>query len=307
MKVARKQRVLVLGVTGMLGSSLFRAFRADGSLDTFGTMRSEAGAMHFAPKLRDALIPNVHIESEASILSAFAISKPDVVINCVGLIKQHPHANDYLENLAINAVLPHRLARYSNVVGARLVHFSTDCVFSGKSGQYREGDCPDACDLYGRTKFLGEVDYENAVTLRTSIIGHELASAKSLVDWFLGQSGEIKGYRRAIFSGLPTIELARVVREYVVPNPALRGLYHVSVDPISKYELLRLVAECYERDVAIFADEDVVIDRSLNSDRFKEATGFRPEPWPLLIKAMHDDYRAKSSRMSLSQKPSRHE
>ena len=251
----RKTRVLVLGASGMLGSSLFRDFSVDCRLETFGTIRAADGVRHFAPELRDALIPNVNLEGETGLLSAVSIAQPDVVVNCVGIIKQMPNANDHLESLAINASLPHRLAKYCSVIGARLVHFSTDCVFSGKVGRYKENDFPDADDLYGRTKLLGEVDYANTVTLRTSIIGHELTSAKSLVDWFLNQSGEIKGFRKAIFSGLPTIEIARVVREYVIPNPMLSGLYHLSVEPISKYELLRLVAEFYHSEVTIMPDD----------------------------------------------------
>lgn len=289
----RKPRVLVFGATGMLGATLFRAFSADQSLQTFGTIREAAGAKLFAPKLRSALIPNVHLECETGPLAAFSIAQPDVVVNCVGIIKQLPNSNDHLESLAINSSLPHRLAKYSRMVGARLVHFSTDCVFSGKYGQYKEDDFPDADDLYGRTKYLGEVDYENAITLRTSIVGHELASAKSLVDWFLSQSGEVKGFRKAVFSGLPTIEVARVLREHVIPNPELRGLYHLSVDPINKYDLLRLVAEIYGKSITIRPDEELTIDRSLNSDRFRAATGFTPKLWPDLIKAMHDDYGTK--------------
>lgn len=285
-------RVLVLGATGMLGSTIFRNFSADSSLATFGTMREPGGARHFAPELRDALIPNVHLEGETGMLAAFAHARPHVVVNCVGIIKQLPNANDHLESLAINSSLPHRLAKYSSMVGARFVHFSTDCVFSGSKGGYTEDDFPDAYDLYGRTKFLGEVNYENAITLRTSIIGHELASAKSLVDWFLGQSREVKGYRKAVFSGLPTIEVARVVRDLIIPNPRLHGLYHLSVDPISKYDLLRLVAETYGKDIAITPDDKVIIDRSLNSDRFRSATGFEPRPWTDLIKTMHAEHNA---------------
>lgn len=288
----RKVRILIVGATGMLGSTLFRAFSADQSFETFGTIRRAGGAKHFAPELRDALIPDIHLEGETGLLTAFSTVRPDVVVNCVGIIKQLPNANDHLESLSINSSLPHRLAKYSSMVGARLVHFSTDCVFSGKGGQYKEDDFPDAYDLYGRTKYLGEVDYENAVTLRTSIIGHELTSAKSLVGWFLSQLGEVKGFRNAIFSGLPTIEVARVVREFVIPNPVLRGLYHLSVDPINKYDLLRLIAETYEKNISIIPDDHLIIDRSLNSDRFQTATGFAPKPWPELVKAMHDEYRA---------------
>lgn len=288
----QKLRVLVFGATGMLGATLFRAFSEDPTLEAFGTIRSASGAQHFEPELRDALIPNIDLKGENGPLAAFSIAKPDIVVNCVGIIKQLPNANDHLESLAINSSLPHRLAKYSSIAGARLIHFSTDCVYSGKGGQYKEEDFPDAYDLYGRTKYLGEVDYENAITLRTSIIGHELASAMSLVDWFLSQSGEVKGFRKAIFSGLPTIEVARVIRECVIPNPELRGLFHLSVDPINKYDLLRLIAETYGKNISIVPDDQLAIDRSLNSNRFKTATGFAPRPWPDLIKAMHEDYRA---------------
>lgn len=290
-----RQRVLVLGATGMLGSTFFRAFSANPELETWGTIRDAAGARHFAPALRERLIANVPVEGETGLLAAFDRARPDVVINCVGIIKQLPNANDHLESLAINSSLPHRLAKYCGMTDARLVHFSTDCVFSGKKGGYTEDDFPDAYDLYGRTKFLGEVDYENAVTLRTSIIGHELDSAKSLVDWFLSQTGEVKGYSKAVFSGLPTIEVARVVRDFVMPSPELHGLYHLSIDPINKHDLLRLVADIYGKDIAITRDDKVVIDRSLNSDRFRAATGFAPKPWPELIRAMRAEHVAATS------------
>lgn len=285
-----RKRVLVLGASGMLGSTLFRAFSRDPELQTFGSVREASAKRHFAPKLRDALIANVHLDGESGLLTAFAVAKPDVVVNCIGIIKQLPNANDHLESLAINATLPHRLAKYCDATGARLVHFSTDCVFSGKQGNYREEDFPDAYDLYGRTKFLGEVTYENSITLRTSIIGHELDRSKSLVDWFLSQSGEVRGFTKAVFSGLPTIEVARVVKDYVIPNHNLSGLFHLSVDPINKYDLLKLVASTYGKSINITQDDKLVIDRSLNSDRFRTATGFMPKPWSELIKDMHKEY-----------------
>jgi dTDP-4-dehydrorhamnose reductase len=285
-----RKRVLVLGASGMLGSTLFRAFSRDPEIQAFGSIREASAKRHFLPELHDALIPNVHLDGESGLLTAFTVAKPDVVVNCIGIIKQLPNANDHLESLAINATLPHRLAKYCDATGARLVHFSTDCVFSGRQGNYREEDFPDAYDLYGRTKFLGEVSYESSVTLRTSIIGHELDRSKSLVDWFLSQSGEVNGFTKAVFSGLPTIEVARVVKEYVIPNRELSGLYHLSVDPINKYDLLRLVASTYGKSIKITADDKLVIDRSLNSDRFRTATGFKPKPWPKLIKDMHKEY-----------------
>jgi dTDP-4-dehydrorhamnose reductase len=288
--IKEKTKILVLGASGMLGSTLFRAFNRDQQFDTFGSIREVNAKRFFLPELHDAIIPNVCVDGEVGLLKAFSFAKPDIVINCIGIIKQLPSSSDHLESLAINAVLPHRLAKYCDAAGARLVHFSTDCVFSGQRGLYKEEDIPDACDLYGRTKLLGEVDYGNSITLRTSIIGHELNRSKSLVDWFLSQSGEVKGFAKAVFSGLPAIEVARVVKECVIPNPMLRGLHHLSVDPISKYDLLKIVAHEYGKTIKIIPDEKFVIDRSLNSDRFRAATGFQPKSWPTLVKEMRDEY-----------------
>lgn len=284
-------KILILGAAGMLGSALFRAFSNDPCFRTYGTIRNADAVAYFPPDTRDALIPNINVDGENDLLSAFSIAQPDIVINCVGIIKQRPSANDHLESLAINAALPHRLARYCEMIGARLIHFSTDCVFSGRSGHYREYDFADANDLYGRTKYLGEVDYGRAITLRTSIIGHELKGNTSLLNWFLSQKGEVKGYQRAIFSGLTTVEVARVTKELVIPNTALKGLYHLSVEAINKNDLLRLVAEEYHKDIRIIPDEEIVIDRSLNSDRFRKAAGFTPKPWRQLIREMYEEHK----------------
>jgi len=205
----------------------------------------------------------------------------------VGLVKQLAEADDPLTAIPINSLLPHRLARLSQVCSARFIHISTDCVFSGSKGMYVESDVPDALDLYGRSKLLGEVDYPNSVTLRTSIIGHELAGARSLVGWFLAQTGTIKGFNRAFFSGLPTVELARVIRDFVIPNSNIRGLYHVAAGRINKYDLLKLIASVYEKSIDIAPDDKLVIDRSLNGERFREATGYVAPEWQALIKTMH--------------------
>jgi dTDP-4-dehydrorhamnose reductase len=233
-------------------------------------------------------VSGVDVESLDSLTRMFATLQPDIVINCIGIVKQLADANDPLIALPINALLPHRLARLAQIAGARLVHISTDCVFSGEKGNYVEADLPDAYDLYGRSKLLGEVDYPNAITLRTSIIGHELTGNRSLIDWFLSQTGEVDGYKYAIFSGLPTVEIARIIHVHVIPNPDLHGLYHVSAAPINKFNLLSFVAKEYCKEIEIRENNDFVIDRSLNSDRFRSATGFKPESWPELIHRMHE-------------------
>lgn len=281
-------RVMVLGVSGMLGNAAYRVLSANPDLSVFGTARSEGSRKFFSEALAEKIILGVDVESQDSLIKAFGTIRPDVVINCVGLVKQLADANDPLQAVPINTLLPHRLAALCKAAGARLVHISTDCVFSGEKGGYLESDFPDAYDLYGRSKLLGEVDYPHAITLRTSIIGRELSGHRSLVGWFLAQQGTVQGFTGAIFSGLPTMELARVINEYVLPRPDLHGLYHVATQPINKYDLLKLVAKTYGKDTEIVPSDRLTIDRSLNADRFREATGYVAPEWPVLVQNMHD-------------------
>ena len=280
-------RVLVLGVTGMLGNAVLQVFAEGKEHDVWGTMRGEGGRRYFATEFQPRLLAGVDLLDHDALTGVMLRVRPEVVINCVGLIKQLADANDPLSALPINAMLPHRLAKLCALAGARLIHVSTDCVFSGRKGLCVEADPSDAEDLYGKSKFIGELhEAVHAITLRTSIIGHELNSNHALVDWFLSQDGPVKGYARAVFSGLPTVELARVMRDYVVPAPKLHGLYHVGAAPIDKLSLLRLVAEIYEKKIEIMPDEHVCIDRSLDSSRFRQATGYVPPSWSELIKRM---------------------
>lgn len=288
MTAVRKTRVLVLGVSGMLGNAVLRVFAQSDVYSVVGSARS-AGVLGFLPlELRKQVICGVDVENADSLMRLFALARPEVVINCIGLVKQLSEAADPLAAIPINALLPHRLARLCDVAGARLIHMSTDCVFAGTRGMYREQDLPDARDLYGLSKYMGEVDYPHAVTLRTSIIGHELRSAHGLVGWFLAQQGPVKGFTRAIFSGLPTLELARVMRDFVVPNPMLRGLYHLSAEPTNKFELLKLVALNYGKAITITPDDELVIDRSLDSSRFRKITGYQPPAWPEMVRSMRE-------------------
>lgn len=280
------QKVLVLGITGMLGNAVFRLFSQSPGFETHGTARSAAGLRYFDEALRPHIHVGVDVEQHDHLVQIFSRVRPDVVINCVGLVKQLAEADDPLTALPINALLPHRLTHLAALSGARLVHVSTDCVFTGLQGHYSESDVPDALDLYGRSKLLGEVDEPHAVTLRTSIIGHELSSAHSLVGWFLAQEGSVRGFTRAVFSGLPTVELAKVIRDHVLPRPDLRGLWHVSSDPIAKYDLLQLVKAAYGKTIEIAPDDQLVIDRSLDSTRFRAETGWQPAPWGELVDSM---------------------
>ena len=228
------------------------------------------------------------MEDVDALIRVFDRHRPTIVINCVGLVKQLDDAKSPLSAIPINSILPHRLAQLCSLTGVRLVHLSTDCVFSGDKGMYTEDDLPDARDVYGRTKLLGEVNYSHSITLRTSIIGHELTTSHSLICWFLAQEGRTRGFSRAVFSGFPTVEIARIIDEIVVPRPDLHGLYHLSATPIDKFSLLKLVSEAYGKSIEIEKSSELVIDRSLDSTRFRQATGFQPANWPTLVQRMHD-------------------
>lgn len=280
---------LVLGANGMLGNSCMRVLSEDGG-SVWGTVRSTSAVSRFPEHMQKRLIPGVEADEIDTVMDAMVKSKPDVVVNCIGVVKQLPSSKNPLTALPLNAMFPHQLSRLCALTNARLIHISTDCVFSGEKGMYTETDRPDADDLYGISKHLGEIDYIHGVTLRTSIIGHELTGARSLIDWFLSQEGPVEGFTKAVFSGLPTVELARVIRDFVVPHPHLHGLYHVSADPIAKYELLRLVAGTYGRSNRIVASDRVTIDRSLDSSRFRSETTWRPAAWPELVQQMYLDF-----------------
>lgn len=283
--------VLILGVTGMLGHTLFKTLSQNPSYRVFGTARQKNAKSWFSPNLAKHLLLRVDANAPNSIAKAITKTKPDVVINCIGLIKQLGQSNDVMQAIPINTLLPHHLTQLTKDMGSRLILMSTDCVFSGKRGNYHESDKPDCTDLYGQSKLLGEInDQKHVLTLRTSIIGHELSGAHSLVDWFLSQTKQAMGYTKAIYSGLPTIALAQVLSEKILPNPTLHGLYHLGTKPISKFDLLKLVAKTYGKKIEIKKSSAPKINRSLNSAKFQRKTGYRPSDWQTLIDMMHANY-----------------
>jgi dTDP-4-dehydrorhamnose reductase len=284
-------KVLIVGATGMLGHTLMLQLSMVPKYETHGTLRRRKCSQSLFPeRIQSRLHENVEVGNFNSVLRLLDNLRPDVVINCIGVIKQLAEAKDPVQCITVNALFPHRLAAACGEIGARLIHISTDCVFSGGKGGYVESDFPDCDDLYGRTKLLGEVDCPHAVTLRTSIIGHELSSRVSLIDWFLSQQGCVQGFTRAIYSGFSTVEMAHIISDFVIPKAGLHGLYHVSSEPISKYEILCLVRGTYGKQIDIVPYDGFVCDRSLDSTRFRQATGYFPPSWPQLVKAMHSDW-----------------
>ncbi len=280
--------ILVLGANGMIGNAIYRYLRKNPDFAVSGTVRNSSVLKHFSVDSRSSIITGIDIFHNDVLTDVLAITKPDIVINCIGLINKYVQSKDPLYALPLNSVFPHRLARLCGLANIRLIHISTDCVFSGSKGGYLESDVTDAQDMYGKSKALGELrDYPHAFTIRTSTIGRELESSNELLGWFLAQKGVVKGYANAIFSGLTTNELARVISDYVIPNKTLNGLYHVSSEPINKFELLTLLANVYNKDIKIIPDFSLSVDKSLDSSRFRTETGYCPPSWSEMIERLY--------------------
>jgi dTDP-4-dehydrorhamnose reductase len=292
MRQPTQTKILILGGTGMLGHKMFQRLRKRFP-ETYCTIRGSIDE----PSVRNVdLFQAGHVfehwdASDLTAIEPFLLDqKPGVVINCVGIIKQRPAAKESIPSILLNALLPHHLVDICSRWGGRVIHISTDCVFSGRRGNYDEEDASDAEDLYGRTKFLGEVKHGNALTLRTSIIGRELVHEESLLEWFLNQNHKrVIGYKRAFFSGLTTNRLADVVGDLIDKQPNLRGLYQVTSQTISKYELLCLIRGAYDLEIEILPDDEFFCDRGLSGLKFEAATDYVRPAWPELVAQLAND------------------
>ena len=280
-------KVLVIGASGMIGSTVLRVLADRNDWQVQGTVRDASVKSLFPASLASKLIHGVDVMDPDTVVDLLGRFRADVVINCAGLTKHKEESSNPLACIAINALMPHRLAAACRLAHARLVHISTDCVFLGDRGGYNEFDLTDATDLYGKSKALGEVIDADSITLRTSTIGHELNSKYGLLEWFLSQQSRCIGFSRAIFSGLPTVTFAEVIRDVVIPRPQLAGIYNVAAAPINKLDLLTLIRDVYRKEIEIVEQIDFSIDRSLDGTRFSEATGYVAPPWSELIRAMH--------------------
>jgi len=285
-------KLLIIGGTGMLGHKLFQQLIETFPL-TYATIRRDISKRPFKriPFLQSKnIFRDIDVTNHEVLEEVIFSLKPDYILNCIGIIKQHKENAEPIPCIKINSLLPHQLVEAALKYGGRVIHFSTDCVFDGKRGSYTEEDTPNAADIYGRSKAMGEIVYDNALTLRTSIIGRELISHLSLLDWFLRQKGtRIRGFTRAIYSGVTTNQIAQVVKLILLKHPALSGLYQVVAEPISKYNLLMLVKEIFKVDIEIEPYHDYVIDRSMNGSKFESVTGYKSPSWEALIQDIHKE------------------
>lgn len=280
-------KILVLGASGMLGSAIFNILNENQNLKVLGTIRSNRSKKSYNSIIAKKLIKVGDITKLENLIKVFKQVKPKVVINCISLQKQLLKKQDPLIMIPTYSVLPHQLSKLCKKSRARLIQISTDGVFSGKKGKYKENDLKDSDNIYGISKYLGELTEEHTMTIRTSIIGHEINTKDGLVEWFLSQKNRCECFSNAIFSGFPTNVLAEIIRDFIIPNNKLQGVYHIASKPISKCELLTLISKEYNINIKLKKNNKIKINRSLNSDRFKAVTGYVSPKWRDLIKSMH--------------------
>jgi len=285
-------KIVVLGATGMLGHKMLQILSR--RFDTVVGFAYEDVSKPPYDRVElfqgVEMVAGVNAADFQTLEKTLAVVRPDCIVNCIGIIKQRETASAYIPCIELNALLPHKLAAFAQKWGGRVIHFSTDCVFDGNRGGYTEEDFSNAEDLYGKSKFLGEVAGENALTLRTSIIGRELTSHKSLLDWGLSQNGKtVKGFKNVIYSGVTTNQIAEVVAMVIEKFPTLSGLYQVVADPISKHDLLGLIRDAFSLDMKIMPETETVSDRSMKGDKLKAATGYVSPPWPELMANLAND------------------
>lgn len=284
--------ILILGGSGMLGHKLFQHLlpRFPGTMCTLRGRTTDSPYDRIDLFQKSGVIEGVDLADFHGLESLLRRMKPEILVNCLGVIKQRDEANQFVPSILINALLPHQLASLAAQWGGWLIHFSTDCVFSGRKGMYTESDPSDAEDLYGKSKFLGETPEANALTIRTSIIGRELARHRSLLDWFLSnRGGHVKGYRKSIYSGVTTNHLAEVVAHVIEHHRELNGVYQVASSAINKYDLLCLLREAYGLDVEIEAVDGEDVNRSMDGTRFRVTTGYACPSWPDLVRQLAAD------------------
>lgn len=282
-----KKKIIVLGAAGLLGNTLFKYLIALNKYQVYGFVRRREDSKLFPKSFHNLLIFNSDINETKILSSKIKKLKPDYIVNCVGVVKQIIQKNNTHEAILYNSLLPHILYSIAKQNNAKLIHISTDCVFDGNIGNYSESDIPNAMDLYGKSKALGEITYKNSVTIRTSYIGHELKSPHGLLEWFLSQENKIKGYTNAYYNGLTTLELSIIIENYFFRKSKLNGLYNISSESISKFSLLSQIGKIYKKDILIMKEKSIQVDRTLNSLKFRKITGYRVKSWAKMLNEMY--------------------
>jgi dTDP-4-dehydrorhamnose reductase len=279
-------RILILGVSGLIGHKLYQKLSTRFG-DVFGTLHGDRSRFAWTGLFNGLnVVEHVDVSNFAQLEGVLQAISPDVVLNCAGITKRRPEINLSLQAIGVNALFPHRLAKWAELHNRRVIHFSTDCVFDGAVGNYTETSPTTGKDAYGQTKALGEIRYDHTLTLRSSFIGRELSVHSELLDWLLQQRGNtIKGFTKALYSGISTIEMARIVGDLIEHHPEINGLHQLSTpEPISKYELLCMARDAFDVEVEIIPDDTFEIKPTLDGSLLRSKLQINLPTWPVMMR-----------------------
>lgn len=260
----------------MLGFTLFNYLKTKKKLKVFGTIRKKVSK-------QKNILTKIDIKDFKLLKKRILEISPDMIINCIGIVKSEVKNISKYQVIKINSKLPNYLNKISSKLNFKLVHISTDCVFSGKNKINSEKSVTKPLDLYGKSKLAGEFKSNTNIVIRTSIIGHEIDYKRGLLEWFLKQEGSIFGFSKAFFSGLTTLELSKIIYEKIIFKKDLSGIYHVSGKKINKYNLLKKIRKIYNKKINIKKESKFSINRSLDSTRFISRTGYVKKNWDIMI------------------------
>ena len=278
--------IIIIGANGMIGNCLFKYLSLKKKYQVYGFVRNKMILNHENKLIDKKKLIEVQILGNNNFKKVIQDLNPEVIINCAGIVKQNPLIKNIPLTIELNSLFPHNLNLICKELNCRLIQLSTDCVFSGRKGNYKENDYADANDLYGRSKFMGEINDKNCLTIRTSFIGHELKNKWGLLSWFISQEKKVNGFKNSIYSGLTTLEIAKIIYKFVLPNKEINGLYHIASKPIDKFSLLEIINEIYQKDITIKKDYSLINDKSLDFSKFREVTGYEPIEWAYALKEL---------------------
>ena len=285
-------KVMILGGAGMLGHQVYLKLKTEfGATNVAITLRKTKQHYDKFGIFKEAVaFDELDVLNFPQVEVALNKFKPDYIINCIGLTLRKKELGDVEKCIQVNSMLPHRLAKWGELNNSRVIHFSTDCVFDGKKGNYTEKDIPTADDLYGQSKFLSEIIYPNSLTIRLSVVGRELEGKTEFIEWFLSHKGKsVNGFAGVNYSGLSTNvvakELIRIIKNY----PKISGTYQMASEPMNKFDILKIVNEIYQTKTEIKESADYKNDKTLNCDLYTQLTGFKKPSWKSMIAEMKQE------------------
>jgi len=280
-------KILILGAGGMLGHKLYQTLSKTYD-DVIPVFRKNKEHYHkFNLYKPEKMIGNTDVTDQSKLLAVLNSVKPDIICNCIGKTTRKINSEDSQSVIYLNSFLPHFISKWSSENNSYFIHFSTDCVFSGKNGPYKPNDFRDSRDLYGLSKILGETNSKYGLTIRTSIVGREIENQTEFFEWiFSSKNKSVSGYKNVFYSGVTTNYLSEVVAQLITKDSKSHGLLQVASPPISKLNLIKKVNSLFGLGMKINTDASKVSNKILSPVKFTITSGIKTQTWDEMLNTL---------------------